>query len=237
MGGKQTAAWLGALVLAFGIGASCQPPPDEDANIGGARSLPLTRWHSDALDCRRRVRDCADWFAFTVPGEGDVQIDLVKNGDGTPIPAFDLIFADAGGREIQRSSNAGRSRLRLDHRVGGGRYAVAVGIPEGVSGGMGYELRVLFRPKPEEKPPQFEQVSALVLEIEPLPDGGEALTINKGQDAGIARGQRGRLLEKGEAIGEIEVLDVYEDAARVAIVGVLRASITPSTVAEVDVPL
>jgi hypothetical protein len=102
---------------------------------------------------------------------------------------------------------------------------------------MGYELRVLFRPKPAEIPPQFEQVSALVLEIEPRADGGEALIINKGQNAGIARGHRGRLLEKGEAIGEIEVLDVYEDAARVAIVGVLLAPITPSTVAEVDVPL
>ena len=100
-----------------------------------------------------------------------------------------------------------------------------------------YELRVLFRPKPEEKPPQFEQVSALVLEIEPRADGGEALTIDKGQKAGLSRGQRGRLLEKGETIGEIEVLDVYEDAARVAIVGTLRAPITPSTVAEVDVPL
>jgi hypothetical protein len=236
MNGKQTAAWLGALVLAFGIGASCQPPPDEDAEIGGAHSLPLDRWHRDALDCRRRVRDCADWFAFSVPGEGGVQIDLAKVVDGTPISAFDLIFADARGLEIQRSSNSGRSRLRLDHRVGGGRYAVAVRIPEDASGGMSYELRVLFRPKPEEKPPQFERVSALVLEIESRPDGGEALTIDKGQKAGIARGQRGRLLEKGEVIGEIEVLDVYEDAARVAIVGVLRAPITPSTIAEVDVP-
>jgi hypothetical protein len=237
MSGKRTAAWLTALVLAFGSGATCQPPPDEDAEIGGARSLPLAHWHRDTLDCRRRVRDCADWFVFVVPGAGEAQIDLAEVVDGTPVSAFDLIFADAGGREIQRWSNAGRSRLRLTHPVRGGRYAVAVGIPEGVSGGMSYELRVLFRPKPEEKEPQFERVSALVLEIEPRAEGGEALTIDKGLKAGIARGQRGRLLEKGEAIGEIEVLDVYDDAARVAIVGVLRAPITPSTIAEVDVPL
>jgi hypothetical protein len=215
----------------------CRPPPDEDAEIGGARSLTLDRWHSDALDCRRRVRDCADWFTFSVPGAGNVQVDLTKVADGTAISAFDLVFADARGGEIQRSSNDGRSRLRLDYRVDGGRYALAVGIPEGASGGMSYELRVLFRSKPEEQPPQFEQVSALVLEIESLADGGEALTIDKGQKAGLSRGQRGRLLEKGETIGEIEVLDVYEDAARVAVVGTLRAPITPSTVAEVDVPL
>jgi hypothetical protein len=227
---------LGVLALGFGTACPKPPPPDPDAVVTGAQPLSLNQWHQDELDCTRGVRDCADWFRIDVPGEGHVEIVLVAAADTEPIPEFSLVFADGGGRLIERSISTGTPRLRLRKRVRGGRHTLAVSLLKDAVVTMGYELRASFAPKPVAVVPRFEQVTALVLEIERRANGGDAILIDKGHKAGLARGQKGRLLKNGERIAEIEILEVFPDGSRAAIVGVLSTTITPSTVAEVDVP-
>jgi hypothetical protein len=114
-----------------------------------------------------------------------------------------------------------------------GVYMVSLSTPAESAGVMDYEIRVAFTPKPAPEGPRYRQVSAVVLEVE----GGKVVLIDKGRRQGLAVGQRGRLLEAGQKIGDIEIVDVYSDGSRVTIHGELSGEITPSTVAEVDVPL
>jgi hypothetical protein len=79
-------------------------------------------------------------------------------------------------------------------------------------------------------------VKAAVLEVVSR-RGGEAVLIDQGVGAGIARGQRGRLLIGGRKIADFEIVDVYPDGSRAAIRGSLGGAITTDTTAEVDVPL
>ena len=235
-----------AFVAGLGLAVTCQAPPDPDAEPAGAMPLALETWHRDALDCTRRVGDCADWFAFATPGPGSLRIDLAKMADEQETPEFSLVVGDASGALALEEANAGRTRLLLRYPADegrysdGGRHTLAVRTPEEGDGAFAYELRVSFVPKPlPRRPPapRFEAVRAALLEVETGPDGGEAVLIDKGSRAGIARGQKGRLLQDGKKIADIEILDVYPDGSRAAIRGALGAALTPATVAEVDVPL
>lgn len=221
-----------------GLGMTCIVPPDPDGTPLGARPLSLDEWVRDTIDCGRFSGDCADWYLVEVPGEGTLRLDLAKVQDEREVPDFTLALGDPAGRVIEDDQNAGRIRLRLDHAVRAGRYTVSVSTPAEGSGAMDYEVRASFRPKPHPKPaPRFSVVKATLLEVETRDDGGQAVLLDKGSRAGIAQGQRGRLLQGGDTIAEIEILDVYPDGSRALIRGSLKAAITPSTVAEVDVPL
>jgi hypothetical protein len=232
--GLRGAAGLVALLV---CAACAKPPPDLDAQATGAQALALETWHPDSLDCTKRVMDCGDWYAFPVPGEGRVQVDVVKKADDQPTPQFELVLGDASGHELERRGNQGQSRVQIKAAARTPRMTVAVLTPAGSKGRMSYEIRARFEPRREAPAPRIEHVSAVVLEVETSPGGGQAVLIDKGRKAGFTPGLRGRLLEGGQKIADIEIVDVYPDGSRAAIRGTLAAPITPSTVAEVDVPL
>lgn len=235
-----------ALLLALLFGLACpKAPPDEDAAVPGATRLELGVWHKDALSCTGgsfscspSVVDCADWFVFDVPGKGTIQVDIAKTADGLPVPAFELVLGDERGRELQRVVNeGGLMRLRIGETVEPGRLSLAVLTPEGQGGVMQYELRVSFTKKRVVvHQPRFDAVRAEILEVEQLSGGGEAVLIDKGRGAGFRSGQAGRLIEDGKVIGRIEIIEVYADGSRAKVVGRLSGPVTPSTIAEVDVP-
>lgn len=237
-GMRRTLALLGFALC--GLGMTClAPPPDPDGTPQGSRDLPLGSWQRDALDCGRFTGDCADWYRIEIPGEGTLRLDVAKVQDERPVPDFTLVLGEASGRVIAEETNDGRIRLRLERSVRAGTRTLAIFTPEGGGGAMAYEIRASFRPKPRPKPaaPRFRTVEAALLEVESASDGGQAVLLDKGEKAGIAPGQSGRLLQGGEQIGEIEIQDVYPDGSRARIRGSLSGGITPSTVAEVDVPL
>jgi hypothetical protein len=244
--GGLRVAWTGPirLVLVVGIGASlagfgCSkpPPPDPDASPAGARGIKLGVWHRDRIDCRKSTLDCADWFRVQIRREGRAQIDVARVTDQVDedheVPPFTLALAETTGKPIRQARARGETRARLTQKVMPGIYMVSLSTPAESAGVMDYELRVAFTPKPAPQGPRYRQVSAVVLEVE----GGDAVLIDKGRRQGLAVGQRGRLLEAGRKIADIEILAVYPDGSRAAIRGELSGGITPSTVAEVDVPL
>lgn len=233
-------AVLGTGLALCGLGMTCIAPEDPDATPSGSRPLALGEWQRDALDCGRFLsRDCTDWYHLEAPGEGTLRLDVAKVQDEQEVPTFVLALGEASGRVIEKAPAGGRTRVRLDAKVREGRYTVSVGIAEDAGGGMAYELRASFQPKPRPAPraPRYSAVEATLLEVETRDDGSEAVLLDKGSRVGIAPGQKGRLLQDGETIAEIEILDVYPDGSRAVIRGSLGAAITPSTVAEVDVPL
>jgi hypothetical protein len=218
-------------------GCGKPPPPDPDANPAGAGLLVLDEWHRDRIDCRKSSLDCTDWYKLRFRSEGRMQIDVARVTDQVeedhPVPPFSLVFAESSGKPIRSAEAQGETRLRLRQKVMPGVYMVSVSTPADKAGVMDYELRVGFAAKPPPPVARFRQVSAVVLEVE----GGNAVLIDKGRRQGLAKGQQGRLVDSGEKIAEIEIVDVYPDGSRARIRGELTGKITPSTVAEVDVPL
>jgi hypothetical protein len=76
-----------------------------------------------------------------------------------------------------------------------------------------------------------------VLEVEGRPGDPRSVLISRGERDGIRPGLRGRMLQDGEEIATVEIVDVYPDGSRARIDGTLRAPITPDTRVEIDVPL
>ncbi|MEM7412551.1 MAG: hypothetical protein AAF430_20135 [Myxococcota bacterium] len=239
---SHAARVLFAVVSLAGIfGASgCAKPPDPDAQPAGSRPLSLNQWQRDGLHCGRGG-DCVDWYRFDTPTAGKLRVDVAKLQDDGETPVFSVVVGDASGAVLFEEENQGRTRLLLRHPERGyaakGRYTLAVKTPETGSARFDYEIRVQLEPKPvvRKQAPRFRKVRASLLEIETLPDGREAVLLDKGKAAGLARGQRGRLLQGGRKIADIEVIDVYRDGSRAAIRG-SSSGVNASTVAEVDVP-
>jgi hypothetical protein len=71
-----------------------------------------------------------------------------------------------------------------------------------------------------------------VLEVE----GKRNVLLEAGAKSGIRSGQSGKLIDDGRVIGEIVVTEVYNDGSRARIEAGLSGSVTPRTVAEVQVP-
>lgn len=92
-------------------------------------------------------------------------------------------------------------------------------------------------PPLEESKPRFETTSWMVLEVET--EGGQPrfVIIDGGNKNGLQRGFRGRLIERGRSIAEIEIVEVYDDGSRARIATELADRITPRTTAEIDVPI
>jgi hypothetical protein len=237
--------------------STCQPPPDPDGTRSGALALEVGSWRRDSLDCGKG--DCADWYTFETTEEGKLQVDLARvvggAADEKEQPAFSLVLSDAEGAVLEEVQNQGRPRVVImnpkekDHYLAAQRFAVTVATPAEGEGKFDYELRVVFTPKPKPKPApraapapkpaaaKFRTVKGQLLEVEARPDGGETVLIDQGSRSGVERGQRGRLLNGGRKVAEIEILDVYPDGSRALVRGSLGSALTPDTVAEVDVPL
>jgi hypothetical protein len=68
-----------------------------------------------------------------------------------------------------------------------------------------------------------------VIEVERA--GGEpiAILLEAGTSQGVKPGQSGELIESGQVIGRIEVVDVYSAGSRARIVGGLSSPITLDT--------
>ena len=85
--------------------------------------------------------------------------------------------------------------------------------------------------------PRFETSYWMVLEVETASGQPRFVIIDGGRKNGLQRGFRGRLIEGGRSIAEIEIVEVYDDGSRARIATELADRITPRTAAEIDVPV
>jgi hypothetical protein len=171
-------------------------------------------------------------------GSGELRVDVRRGPSGTPPPEFAVTLEDdAGGAPTTAMSN-GRDRVSLSSQVSPGDYYLSVAPRDRKHRGvLYYEIRANYRPPPPPPPrdPPFKTISCDVLEVE-MGDVPVVL-ISAGRDSALRSGLAGRLVQGGEVIGKLKIVEVYDEGSRARIEGTLAAPITPTTVVQIDVPL
>lgn len=236
--------WIAPAAIALLLAGCAKPLPDPDGTPDSARSLELNVPQSDRLDCKdRKQPDCLDWFVVRVPANAEIDFKVVGNNPRGLTPDFAVIIADHRGEPLQRASNEGSAEVRISWSGAPGAYFVAVssGASHRV---LQYDIVARYEPPPPPPPPRpepprrrFETTSWMVLEIEAEAGQPRFVLIHGGSRNGLRAGFRGRLIERGNKIAEIEVVEVYEEGSRARIATPLVGEITPRTTAEIDVPV
>ena len=235
------------VALALIAGASCQtPPPDPDGLVGSAQPLSLSREIDGSVrcasgggfSCSPPVRDCQDWYAISIPGEGRVDVTLTPvAGAQGPAARVRLVLADETGTTMRSESSDGSEPARIRNSVLEHGYHVAV-IADEPDREAAYKLSVHYSPKPAPPAPRFRALRSAVLELEAEGPGGGivAVLIESGSSAGVKRGVRGALIDGGERIGEVVVETVYPDGSRARITSLSRSP-GPRAVVELQIPI
>lgn len=252
---RSLSALLAAAALACLLG--CAKKVDRDAEPSGATPLPLATWKADSLDCRGG--DCADWYRFETPDPGHVSVEVVSVGkEGKPIPSYSVVVSDGAAVKLGEAQGGTAPITGLEARVEKpGVYFLGISEPPD-AGALGYEVRVSFQaeapsppppPPPPKKrehraarpaatppPPRAEKVTGSVISTEGAAGKVEAVVIDLGTPRGVKPGMRGRLMDHGHPIANIEIVEVYRGGSRARIDGYLSSSIGPSTAVEIDLP-
>jgi hypothetical protein len=223
------------------------PPPDPDGEPGTATLLTLGSTQRDQLDCRggwsHRVlfwkkSDCADWYRIRLDARGHLSLEIAAPEADAAAAPYTLTLNSGRNQRLGQADDTGPGRKRMRRKVAAGHYLVVVAAPE-KSRHLRYELLARFEPEPPRPPPKprFEQLTSEVLEVEGRAGDPRSVLIDRGEKDGIRPGLRGRLMQDGEEIATVEIVDAYRDGSRARIDGTLRAPITPDAQVEIDIPL
>jgi hypothetical protein len=234
-------ACIGAMLVIMALTGCPKPPPDLDGHPGGARPLALGTPRRDQLHCKGG--DCADWYRLRVEQRGELVIEVAAIDENASTTFYSLQLNSHRNEPLGYGDPVGLGRKRLHWSSDPGTYLVGIAAPE-KSRPFRYEVLASFEPEPPRlvappPPPQprFESISAEVIEIEGRPGDPRAVLIDRGRSDGMRPGLRGRLLENGEEIATVEIVDAYADGSRARIEGSLQAPITAHTLVEIDVPV
>lgn len=238
---SMTVRALLALVLLVPGCASRDARLREDAS-----DLMSGQWREDSLHCDRDR--CVILYRMVVEKPTTVVVEAVAPADPL-LPDFFLAVEDPEGRVIGDDRAAQKRPRRIVRRLDPGLYFVRVAAATEKDDQLSFKLR--FRPevakvvqpkrsapkssapkstpRPPPAPPPPVYLESEVLEVER--DGGEpvAILLEAGTSQGVKPGQSGELIEAGEVIGRIEIVDVYSAGSRARIVGGLRSPITLDT--------
>jgi hypothetical protein len=202
-------------------------------------SLTLGRWHAEQLDCRRG--DCVDTYRIRVPESGELQAVVLNPEQQEAARPFALSLQDGSGAALARAANAGAGNASLQRDLDSGEYVLELSTADEERAPLRYEIQATFTPPPPPPPPppkpQFETVTAQVLEVEGRPGSPDSVLIDRGRDGGLRPGLRGRLVDGGRTIASVQIQDAYPEGSRARIEGSLAAPITPATIAEIDIPI
>ena len=235
---SQRPPWILALLMVAPLAGCATPRRDTDGNPGDARKLELNVEHRDRLACQdKREPDCIDWYVLDLPGDGEIQLEVTAVEGGAPASDFAVTVANHRTDPLRHASNEGGREVLVSWSGDPGPYFVAVSSGA-AQPPLRYDIVARYqqaRP-PEELPPSFETTSWMVLEVES--EGGQPrfVIIDGGGSSGLRKGFRGRLIERGRFVAEIEIVDVFEEGSRARIATELAGQITPQTTAEIDVP-
>jgi hypothetical protein len=238
--------WVFALVIAAPLAGCATPPPDSDGNPDDAQTLQLDLERRDRLACQDPTRpDCVDWFVLDLPGEGEIQLEVTATHPEGLAPDYEVTIANHRADPLQHLSNQGRPEVQMAWSGDPGAYFVA--ISSGPSKTV-LQYRIVARYQPpaardDSRPKfetkfetEFETISSMVLEVEAERGRPRFVIIDGGRRNGHREGFRGRLIERGRFIAEIEIVDVFDEGSRARIATELVGAITPQTMAEIDVP-
>jgi hypothetical protein len=215
------------------------PTPAAETDPG---RLVLDQWRQGWLHCA--AQKCQNSYTVEVPRRGKLRVDARAPG-GQGLPDFGVVIEDLQNRLVGASIRP-QERPRLVRKdVEPGLYRVQV-YALGSNGEMlSYDLVAKLekkrtaakpRPKPRKPKPEFRVVKSEILEVER--EGGEPtfVLIEAGERQALTPGLTGHLIENGNRIAGIKVVEVFPDGSRVRIVDRLSAPITIETTAEIRVP-
>ncbi len=207
-----------------------------DLTIGG-------RWLEGRLHCGRD--SCSAWYRLRVDSKQRVVVEA--DGPADPaLPDFELALFNASKERLGLDAKPLQRPRRLSETLPAGIYWVNVVTGSKHEMQLSYKLRarpyraprrtVRTQDRAPEPKPRLVAVEGGLLEVER--DGGEPVSvlIDVGTGEGLAVGQQGKLVEGGQVIGRIEVVDVYAQGSRARILGALSAPITLQTRAMVMKP-
>jgi hypothetical protein len=217
------------------------PSPPSAAAVD-SEQLVLDQWRQDWLHCA--AQRCQNSYQLEVPRRGKLRVDARAPG-GQGLPDFGVVVEDLQRRLVGASIRPQERPRVVRKDVEPGTYRVQV-YALGSDGEMlSYDLvagleketpKPKPRPKPRKPKPEFRVVKSEILEVER--EGGEPtfVLIEAGERQAITPGLSGQLLENGNRIAGIKVVEVFPDGSRVRIVDRLSAPITIETTAEIYVP-
>ena len=232
---------IGAVIVATLLVSSCAGcPQDPDGTREGANPLALNRQWSDSLSCGA---DCADWYRVEVPSSGTVAVDVESTASSKSPSSYTVELWSGDGRRLDsKLGNPGRA-VQVRAPVPAGTAYTVVRLTQG---DLGYTIRArLLRarepaPAPREPapppPPRTRDVTGSVIEVEGH-GASQKVLIDKGKPDGIQVGQRGRLVDGGRKIADIEIIQVFPDGSRARMLGKPSGVIKGSTRAVVKVPV
>jgi len=238
--------WALALVIAAFLLGCATPPRDPDGSPGGAQTLQPGLERRDRLDCQDPTRpDCVDWFVLEIPGKGEIRLEVAATHPDGLAPDYQVTLANHRGDPLRRLSNRGRAKVQMDWSGDPGAYFVAIGSGPSETV-VQYRLLARYQPlavrddsqpkRERRRETRFETVSSMVLEVETGRGRPRCVIIDGGRRSGHRVGFRGRLVERGRFVAELEIVDVFDEGSRARIETELVGAITPQTMAEIDVP-
>jgi len=249
----RRAARLGLLLAASSLLGGCswlggggsEPPKDApDLQLGAARE--------DSLHCAKKR--CANWYRLVV--DRNTKVEVVANSPADPaLPDFEIKLYNRDLYLLEADSISLDRPRKVSRALEPGLYYLLVQQLEGNDELLSYTLSAnrarKAPPKPKRRrqreikdpappppppppPPRASAIDSEVLEVER--SGGEptAVLLEAGISEGVVSGRRGRLIENGQVVGKIEIVDVYAHGSRGRIVGGLTSPITLDTRAEID---
>lgn len=249
VGVEAPAVLLAALIA---LGACAKRPPDADAIPSGANALALDTPRADVLDCRED--DCADWFRAEIPRKGKLVIELSATPEQGTDVRISVSLADGQGATLARDQTIGRTAISVSSDVVPATYLIAIASnhPEAR---FDYTVtaRLVLPPPPKPPPkaaparkrapvpakppaPRFETKRAEVLEVDESGPHGRAVLLDAGSTQGLRVGLRGRLLDGGQTIATLQIVEVYPEGSLARIEGGPGAIGVTST-AEIEIPI
>lgn len=231
--------------LALGVLVLSPACASKDARMRKeASDLVSGQWREDALHCDRGR--CAILYRVVLERSSTIVVEADAPADPL-LPDFYLVLEDPEGRAIGDDREAQKRPRRFVRTLEPGLYFVRVAAQTKDDDQLSFkvryrpevEKRVRSKPRPSKPtapkptapapPPSPTYMESEVLEVER--DGGEpvAILLEAGTSQGVKPGQAGELIESGQVIGRIEIVDVYAAGSRARIVGGLRSPITLDT--------
>lgn len=244
---RRIAMWIRCAVFLLACtAATCQPPPDLDAEPGGARLMNFDTRHPDFLHCS--AGDCADWYRVQVPERGDLFVE-VESPVGT-LEGRSVLVVLANGRalELKRANvSPTEGDAVIAWQTTPGHYMIRVESQDESQTPLPYEIALRLElprpaafvpppPPPEPAPPKFDIVVGEVLEVEGDFSNPDAVLVDRGARNGVRKGQTGRLINGSDPIGSIRIDKTYPEGSR-ARVEDLSGPILPETRVEIDIPI
>lgn len=201
--------------------------------------LSLDRWTQGTLHCGRGV--CDVWYRINLAKERRLVFEADGPADAN-LPDFALSLHDSAADELAVDRVAHRRPRRIDQMLEPGLYYLHVFALDKSDIQLSFKLRAKDYRRPQRakkkapRPPPLVALPTEILEVERSDGEPSAVLLDAGSDQGAALGQRGELVEGGQVIGQLEIIDVYPDGCRAKIVGGLTAPISLQTSARIMKP-